>query len=281
MDVIIISDRVFSQFELILTAEAIERLTPGPNKKADTFALGLVDGGMPLGAIAVRCSPPTAEVISLYIVEDFRRLGFGSQLLFEAITNAMILPGISEFTVPYTELPGEDVYTSFFNSLEMDIIDVGAEYKVAAADAIVTSGLLTKKPRHTVPVQEWSELTPPEQKLLFNEGAGLFDYHSQGKLREDLIFVAMDDARRSYRGCIAMAEEEGELVLAWLRAESSPFLMMELLRSVLRRLSDNFEQDKTIRIPTINPASDAIVHDLFSGCLEVLYYSKRVVFDFD
>ena len=35
------------------------------------------------------------------------------------------------------------------------------------------------------------------------------------------------------------------------------------------------------RSPTINAASDAIVHDLFADCLEVSYYSKREVFDFE
>ena len=281
MNTVIIGDNLFSQFELILTAEALERLAPGSNKKTDTFALGIIDNGMPLGAIAVKCSPPTAEVISLYVVEEFRRVGLGAQLLFEAITNAMIMPGLSEFMIPYTEKSGEDLYTSFFKSFDMDIIDVGAEYRIDAADAIVSSGLLSKKPRHSVSVERWADLSPSEQKILFNEGANLYEYFSQGKLREDLVFAALDEDRRCYRGCIAMVEEDGELILAWLRAENSPFLMMELLRSVLRRLSDNFEQDKTIRIPTINSASDAIVHDLFADCLEVSYYSKRVVFDFE
>ena len=279
MNTVIISDRLFSQFELILTAEALERLTPGPSKKTDTFALGVVDNGMPLGAIAVKCSPPTAEVISLYVVEEFRRLGLGSKLLFEAIINVMIMPGLSELIVPYAELPGEDVYTSFFKGLDMDVIDVGAEYRLKAGDAL-SSSKLKYKPRKKPVTEAWKDLKTGEKKMLFNEGAGLRDYHEQGKLREDLAYVAMDEDRKSYRGCIAVVEEENELILAWLRAEKAPFIMMELLHCVLQRISDNGEKDKQIRIPTIDPTSDAMVQDLFGKNFKVEYYSKRAVFDF-
>ena len=51
MNTVIIGDNLFSQFELILTAEALERLAPGPNKKTDTVALGIIDNGMREGAI--------------------------------------------------------------------------------------------------------------------------------------------------------------------------------------------------------------------------------------
>ena len=62
---------------------------------------------------------------------------------------------------------------------------------------------------------------------------------------------------------------------------SSRLFRQALQSHKVSRISDNYEQDKTIRIPTINSASDAIVHDLFADCLEVSYYSKRVVFDFE
>ena len=279
MNTVTIGNRLFSQFELIFTQEAIKRLAPGPDRKEDTFALGVIEDGLPIGAIAIKCTPPTAEVISLYVVEEFRRSGVGSRLLFEAITDVMTLPGLSEFIIPYMELPGEDVFTSFFKALEMDIIDVGADYEIRAIDALKAPKLQYKS-RHRSVTEPWNDLTPTEQKILFNEGAGLYDYLVQGKLREDLVYVAMNEDRRSYRGCIAVVEEGDELILAWLRAERAPFIMIELLFRVLGTLVNNKEQDKLIRIPTINPVSDAMVKDLFGDDLKLNYYSKRVVFDF-
>ncbi len=280
MNTVTIGNRLFSQFKLIFTEEAIERLTPGPGRKGDTFAIGVVDNGLPLGAIAVKCSPPTAEVISLYVLEEFRRFGIGSTLLSEAMTRVMLLPGLSEFIVPYAELPGEDKYTSFFKGLGMDIIDVGRDYRISAKAAF-ESPKLQIKPRHKIVTESWESLKSGEQKLLFNEGAGLHDYFLQGKLRKDLVFVVMSEDRRSYRGCIAVVEgDDDELILAWLRAERAPFVMMELFRHVIRLLIKNGEYNKIIRIPTINPASDAMVQDLFGNKLTVNYESKRVVFDF-
>ena len=197
MNIIRISERNFSQFNLILTAEAVNRLTPGPDRAQDTFALGMTDGSMPLGAIAVKCSPPTAEVISLYVVEEYRRLGIGAQLLLGAISDAMTLPGISELIVPYSERPGEDVYTSFFNGVEMELIDVGAEYRITVKDALSSQGLSDKFKRRDT-TQPWRELLSSEQKILFMEGAGLYDYFVGRKLREDLVFVSMNEERNAY-----------------------------------------------------------------------------------
>ena len=280
MKVIKIGDKSFRLFELIFTDEAKERLAPGPDQKQDTFGLGAVDDeGYPLGAIAIKCYPPTAEVISLYVMEPFRRSGVGTQLMLEAITDSMILDGISELIVPYSERPGEDVFTSFFKGLELDVIDVGADYSVKAKDALASKNLKYKS-RSRVVTEAWQDLKSGEQKLLFNEGAGLYDYFVQGKLRKDLVYVAMNDDRSSYRGCVAVVDDGDELILAWLRAEKLPFVMMELLNRLLEQVNANGEQDRIIRIPTINPASDAMVHDLFSKCLTVEYNSKRVVFDF-
>ena len=280
MKVIKIGDKSFRLFELIFTDEAKERLAPGPDQKQDTFGLGAVDDeGYPLGAIAIKCYPPTAEVISLYVMEPFRRSGVGTQLMLEAITDSMILDGISELIVPYSERPGEDVFTSFFKGLDLDVIDVGADYSVKAKDALASKNLKYKS-RSRVVTEAWQDLKSGEQKLLFNEGAGLRDYFVQGKLRRDLVYVAMNDDRSSYLGCVAVVDDGDELILAWLRAEKLPFVMMELLNRVIEKVNANGEQDRIIRIPTINPASDAMVHDLFSKCLTVEYNSKRVVFDF-
>ncbi len=279
MNIIRISDRYFSPFALILTAEAVNRLTPGPNKAQDTFALGMTDDDMPLGAIAIKCDPPTAEVISLYVVEGYRRRGIGSRLLLEAITDAMSLPGISELIVPYSERPGEDVYTSFFNGVGMEVVNVGAEYRLTIKDAL-SSPELSDKFRRREAAQAWKELLSFEQKLLFNEGAGLYDYYVQGKLREDLVFVSMNEEHNAYRGCIAVAEENGELILAWLRAERSPILMMELIYRALTQAEQNGEQDKVLRVPTISSVSDTMVSDLFGDIPSLEYYSRRAVFDF-
>ena len=281
MIVTTIGERTFPLFEYILTDEAKDRLAPGPGRKEDTFGLGVLDpDGFPMGAIAVKCYPPTAEVISLYVMEPLRRMGVGSQLMFEAVTSVMTLPGIDELIVPYSERPGKDELTSFFQGIGMDIIDVGADYKIKAADALSSSKLKYKR-RQKALAEPWDNLKTGAKKMLFNEGAGLKDYYEQGKLRMDLVYAAMGEGYKSLRGCIAMAEEGDELILAWLRAENSPILMMELLNCVLQRISENGEQDKMIRIPTINPASDAMVQDLFGKKLEVEYYSKRVVFDFE
>ena len=119
-----------------------------------------------------------------------------------------------------------------------------------------------------------------KQKTLFEEGAGLYDYYVKDKLRKDLTFVVMDENQRDYRGCIALAEENGELILAWLRVKNDPIIMMELLNHVLQQLIDNGEQDKVIRIPAINSASENIVKNVFGDSLTVEYYSKCAVFDF-
>lgn len=91
----------------------------------------------------------------------------------------------------------------------------------------------------------------------------------------------MNEERNGYRGCIAVVEEDGELILAWLRAEKSPILMMELIHRALCALEENGEVDKVLRIPTINSVSDAMVGDLFGDSVKVEYYSKRVVFNFE
>ena len=280
MKVIRISDSLFPKFELILTAEAVERLAPGPDRAQDTFALGVVDDDMPLGAIAIKCSPPTAEVLSLYVVDEYRRLGIGSHLVLEAITDAMSLPGITELIVPYSESPGEDMYTSFFNGVGMEVVDVGAEYRVTVKDALSSPGLSDRFNRKESTLS-WSELSSPQQKKLFPEGAGLYDYYIQHRLREDLVFVSLNEQGDGYRGCIAVVEENGELILAWLRADKSPILMMELIHCALRQAEENGEQDKVLRIPTINSTSDSMVKDLFGDTPELEYYSKRAVFDFD
>jgi GNAT superfamily N-acetyltransferase len=281
MRVVRIGDESFRLFKYMMTDAAIERLAPGPDRKEDTFALGAVDSdGYPLGTIVIKCAPPTAEVISLYVLEPYRRTGIGTKLVLEAITDSMTLDEITELIIPYSERPGEDEFTSFFNSAGLDVIDVGASYRITAKDAL-SSSKLKYKPRQQSVTEPWQNLKSGEQKMLFNEGAGLRDYCAQGKLREDLTFVAMAEDHKSYRGCIAVAEDEGELILVWLRAEKAPFIMMELLHRCLQCIADNGEQDRVIRIPTISSVSDAMVQDLFGKILKVEYISKRVVFDFE
>ena len=281
MNTVTIGEILFPKFQLIFTDEAIARLSPGPKRQSDTFALGVIDNEMPLGAIVVKCSPPTAEVISFYVVEEFRRLGIGSSLLFEALTDVMALPEISEFVIPYTEAMDEDLYSSFFEGIEMDVIEVGAEYRIKASDALSSSLLLSHMSQEDIPVYAYEELLSTERKMLFLEGAGLYDYFLQGKIREDLVFVVMDESRRNYKACIAFVEEDDELILAWLHVENSPMIMMELLHRAMKKVEENGEQDKIIRIPTINSVSDAIVQKLFPDKSTPTYYAKQAVFTFE
>ena len=270
MEIARISTDTLESFALIIKEDAFELLKNGAS---DTFAIGAVEDGMPVGVVVVRCTPPTGEIISLYVVEEYRRHKIGSMLCFEALSLLMEQEGFTMLVAPFTEPDGEDVFRGFFESMSYDLQKVGTDYTVRMEDVVeVMERKIKGAPKDTV--KFYSELQNKEKNLLFKEGTDLSAYVREGTLREDLSIVAFDDEFKKILGCVLLAETDGDLALVWLRADESAVLLFKLFDYVIEKLKK--EKISILHCPCINDRSD----NLFQRTLgENISYDKIVSYE--
>lgn len=276
MDIVRIGKGTLASFELILTEEALEKLSQGAT---DTFALGAIEDGMPVGAVAVICTPPAGRLCSLYVVEEYRKRGIGSALCFEALQTVMIQEGLDMFVASFSEQAGTDVFRSFFESMFFEIEESGTDYTITVGDALDAPGIkkLGQMKAEAVP---YSELLGREKKLLLLEDTDLSDYVNRKQLREDLSYVLLDEGRTKIKSCIVFAEDRGELVLVWAHSSKDPASMIKLTACVVRRIGESEEPGRLVHLPAINEQSTELLKYLLGDRMQPESRSYQAVFSF-
>ena len=275
MEIVRIDQKSLPHFELILTAEALAGIGEG---QGDVYALGAIEGGMPVGAAAVRFDPPAGRLLSLYVVEGYRRRGIGATLCIELLNAVMARPKMEMFVAPYT-VKEEDVFTPFFTSMMFDIDEVGSDQILTVKKALDAMG----KPmegRAVIQVEPYTKLTSREKNLLLQEDTDLSGYIEKGQLREDLTFVIMDKERTALLACIVFAEIENELILAWLSLKQVNVPLLKLLDAVRKQVEKSDKALKKVHVPTINERSEQLLTHLFGEKPERVSTSYEAVFSF-
>lgn len=273
MDIIRINRDILPEFELIITQEGLE----GLNKNArSTFALGAVEDGMPVGAAVVSMEPPYGKIISLYVVEEYRKQGIGTALCGSLIHEIVANTEMEALTAFFVEEPDGDVFKSFFEHSFFTLESVGADYTISVGEAIAAmdeEGIGEVEET----VLPYNKLNSKEKRLLLDEEADVSEYIRAGQLREDLSFFLLDGSGSSIKSCIVFAEVDDELVIVWART-SSGILLMEVAGAVKNRLGLVESARKMIHIPAINKNSTKLIRNMFGTNLKQINESYMATF---
>ncbi len=270
MTVIPILSSNVEEFRLVLTEDAFRRVQ---EKSPDTYGFGAVEDGMPVGAIAVSCEPPEAEIISLYVIEEVRREGIGTALFTEALEMAMVQEPIEYMYVAgETVTEGEDTLLPFVTALMFDIVDTGKDFTLSVSEAFESEGMkkiLSAKEKGEC----FADLSPKQKKLIYKKELDVPDYLSVDMICEDISFVTLDKDESSIVDCLLFVEDKGQLVLAWTKSGSdNPYGLVSLMARSMKEICKKEQKDRIIHFPVINDASENLLKHIFGAILTE--YSK-------
>ncbi len=276
MKIIPVTNDNLAAFDLLFTRESLDKLK---KNSPDTCAFGAVEYNMPVGAIVVTCAPPEAEIVSLYVVEDFRRNGYGRALFTEALELALLQPEVNYIYASFESKEGSpETLRPFFEKIGLSVLDDGTDYTIRLKQARATSEM--KKILRSKKIGECYELLKPAEKnLLYKPEVNLPPYITPKMIREELSFVTFDEQRRNIRDCLIFVEDQGKLVLAWVKTEpGDSHGLMGMVHSAMEELSALESPDRRLHLPTINPTSDELVKHIFSDKLQLYSNSYWAVF---
>ena len=276
MEIIPITSDNMEPFNLVITQKAKDKLK---RKSPDTYAFGAVEYDMPVGAIVVTCDPPEAEIISLYVVEDFRSCGYGRALFTEAMELALLQPQINYIYALFESKKGsKETLKPFFEKIGLSVMDDGVDYTIRLRQARSTGEM--KKILRSQKIGEcYENLKPLEKKLLFRKEVDLPPYITPNMIREDLSFVTFDEKRLNIRDCLIFVEDEGQLVLAWVKTEPGDSRgLIGMVHSAIEELSVLESPDRKLHIPAINETSDDLVKHIFADKIQIYSNSYWAVF---
>lgn len=277
MDTIRITNDNMHYFDLILTADAIDAISQYEN---EIYALGAVIDGLPVGTGVVRFKDDEARLISLYVVEEYRKQGIGTEICSQLLNTVMSVPDITSFNASYTEKEGEEAFTGFFESLYFDIEKVGVDYTITVMDTINAPELQKIKVTDSRAIP-YNKLTSKEKNLLLNEETDLTEYIKNGQLREDLSFVILDDKGTKIRCCLIFAEVDNELVVAWANTTDAVSLLAKIILSSFLQIEAKEPLGKVIHLPAINEKSDKLLHNLFGNLMKIESTSYEASFSLE
>jgi hypothetical protein len=125
----------------------------------------------------------------------------------------------------------------------------------------------------------YENLKPLEKKLLFRKEVDLPPYITPNMIREDLSFVTFDEKRLNIRDCLIFVEDEGQLVLAWVKTEPGDSRgLIGMVHSAIEELSVLESPDRKLHIPAINETSDDLVKHIFADKVQIYSNSYWAVF---
>ena len=242
-------------FEPLLTEEAADLIR-------DDLAVGVGITADDLTVAALVWSsgdePEDVRICSIYVAHDFRRKGYGTEML--AYMANMLLRHETIMRITCAFYVREDDRDSETLRPFLDYLGFSTEDLESACFSCKIKDLLTNKtlsdiqPSACVP---FGSLKTKERKLLYLEPASLKQLIDAGEIDPDVSFCHLSDD--AITGCALFSHEDNTLTFEWGRTSpNNPALFIVLLREALHAAAEKYGPDTKIAIPAINERSIAL-----------------------
>ena len=219
-------------------------------------AVGISEEGKPVGAIVCEISDAfLARIVSLFVKEDRRRKGFGTELVYQALNLLLRKESICRLDVRFTsdsENPG--IY-EFFDamSFSMSQDETHGAYSLSLLDAGEVPVLKKASSQGITP---YARVTRPVKNKIFEAHPMLL----RCEIEESISCVAdagKDDVES--HDCLIFTKEDNTLVMVWAESTNDKLDLVKMLKYALDKAVEKYGTDISVRIPYINEASKKLI----------------------
>ncbi len=253
-----LKDKKPFEYYSMLTREGQESFD---NEEAIVFGLSV--DGKSAGAIAMEPDGEGAvNITSLYICPEFRRKGFGTELVYTAASYIVNAEGVYRIEATIAEsddIEDGDGLRKFFEWLDfkMEKDEEHGAYSVTIGDISGCDVISKAKPGEFYP---YNRILSAVKNRVILEHPALTDAIGNGKIEEDMSFFADNDLEAGEMSdCIVFVREDRDIVMAWAQAENNKMNLVKLFRSAFEAAEKKYGPDQVVRIPYINENSKKLI----------------------
>ncbi|MBQ7679728.1 MAG: GNAT family N-acetyltransferase [Butyrivibrio sp.] len=222
-----------------------------------TIGIGLAEDSQPFAALVFRVPEEgRAQVLSLYVQKNYRRQGYGTELM---VTMADYLEAFTEVTRVDCDYDlrndTESALPAFLAYLDFDVQQAPGGCYVTTLGQLRQIRGLQGGGGSCIPYAEMSIL---QKKMLYQEELDLKPEMDAGLIEESMSCVRMEGD--TIEGCLIFVRDEqdpGALNLLWARNNRYPAGMASLLGSALQGASA-YGDDTRLIIPVMNERSERL-----------------------
>ena len=259
-----------SEMQPLLELDAQHHLDAG-----EAVAIGIYDDDRAAGAVAAHLLDGRAVIESLYVLPEYRRKGYASELVYRL---GLVLSGFEDIysmEASFSE-ESDDGLMEFFTYLDfvMEIQDDLGEYTIRVGD-LASSETLQKA--RTSGVVSIGQMESFKRKNIISLSYPVSYFTRTGQIDEDLSCI-MDDAS------LFIGKEGDELVMIWADSGDQKLSLMSMLKYSLDKSIDIYGADQKMRIPYISDVSKKIIEKLAGDAArptETVWTARYQLFDME
>lgn len=243
-------------------------------------ALGLVDRGVAVGAMAGYADGDTFVLSSFYVAPAYRKRGGGQQLLDELME--VLYGEVSQIRIGFTvTLPEHEELERFLKNRGFEDIvrDSNSMFRISLS-ALLENKILAsvQESSSVISVSETNDfLLRKEMKRAMAAGDPMpEDGFESDLVRKDLSVVYVnDDEILSY--LVIESTEENVYVISAALNRGGMKVFPQVLKKALDNIQNNCSEESIILIPTVNSVSAGLVRKIAPDSVQVYRYMEKVV----
>ena len=220
------------------------------------------------GALVVQIAGYNLMIRSLFVDPEYRGIGGATKLMDTVINDAFETDDIAEIELlAGCSNEGEMMVAGFLRSRGFQNEDAEERYYSATVSQIIESGVLPKFIGRG-----------GAQPLFFTTDAALKGLGTE-MAQMSAVFVPLPIVRTDYEQDVSMLiekdgritdivlieKEDDDLILSYALATGSGTGIMSALAASMKVAAEKYGEDVTIRIPTVNELSSALVKKIIPG----------------
>ena len=252
----------------LLTTEAVSLI-----QNAEAFGLALAEEGKTCAAVCARLAPDNEtvlELISLYVIPEFRRRSLGSTLLIELLERIMETTDASVRFITGTFLADNQAMTSMLLKFGFEITqeDEAVSWQIPLGK--IPDSVLMKTPAElpsNVSLYSLSELSDYQiRQLVYTLKEHHIDMLSSAQLRQahQQASYILQDGKGNITACAIFTESEhARITLSQffsIHKQVSP--IVAVLQASAKIILEQFSPETVLEIPTLTRSSGKLVQHL-------------------
>lgn len=246
-----------SFYELI-TWDGIAALRSG-----DSVAIGLLIEDEPAGAIVADPGVDgEAEILSLYVKPEHRRKGYGTELVYQALTMLYSVDNMYRLVLSFTENEKEGAELREFlgfHDFELEEDKEHGSFSFTLEDAVSSKFLSGGDTKN---VSSLSESKSSVKNSIYGKHRHLRHFIDNGAINENLSCIVPKEGTDKDPACLIIGEEDDHLVIAWAETSENGIELVYMLKHAVEKGMEEYGPYKKVVVPYINSFSKKIVEKI-------------------
>ncbi len=265
----------------LMTAEAAALI-----KSEEAFGIAVAEENEVRGAMCARFAPENErclEILSIYVVPEFRGRGLGTTMLVETIEEIL---AETEGELTYAGAifsPGAEGAKELFEKIGFEISEAEGIFAFQVeVGALMSYELLKRKvaPPEGCSLRTVSELSDYDIKMLISElrnnGVDYISVVETANSIKDASYVLFDANGKLIACAIFTPAGEAKVCLAQFFTAGGANAAMSVLQSGAAALAEKLPPDMILEIPTVEESSASLVKKIVPDCKSVKVLSAML-----